>query len=132
MTGAPAGSDTLMAGVPLGDSEGWKLEDEGWGSGRWSFAGLSLGVGSVDESPLELFLDFLEGCWPMEGGWGDWGRGLPSLEVNTERRVGASVNDEEVGIRPTPRPPARLLPLICSLIKIISYHYVNAKNIIFI
>lgn len=87
---APAGSDTLMEGVPLG-SGGASTE---WGGVEVLSSVGSGWVGSWMSLSLPVFLAFLEGCWPMgPGGCGDWGRALDRREVKTERRVGASLRE---------------------------------------
>ena len=84
-----------MAGAPLAASEGC-VEAE---TASCPSAGSLLGspgaswAGSLTSLSLADLRDFFEGCWPMGGGWGDWGRCLPRREVITERRVGASVEE---------------------------------------
>ena len=111
--GTPSGSDTLIRGAPL-DETGEVTESGGvcvWGpaarewlpcgafslSSSWNMSGAASWT-SFSLS-LEPFLDFLDDCWPMSV-WdagtpleGDWDLDLASLDVNTERSVGASLRN---------------------------------------
>lgn len=79
-----------MAGAPLAASEGC-VEAE---TASCPSAGSLFGSPGVTSLSLADLRDLsFEGCWPMGGGWGDWGRCLPRREVITERRVGASVEE---------------------------------------
>jgi hypothetical protein len=111
--GTPSGSDTLIRGEPLDgvveDAESTWLWDwppvarDRLACGFFSVASSYGGSGGESAASfslsLEPFLDFLDCCWPMSV----WAAGSPragdcdldfeSLEVNTERRVGASLRN---------------------------------------